>query len=424
MHRRCLALALLLMAAALLSLGAAAVPKTGEEADDGVVRVYLYPKGEITQSAYVRCTVKVVDPTGEYPTVYDSEAHVKIRGKSTAAGAKKPYNIQFSSQVDLLGMGACKKWYLLANMYDKSMLRNKLAYDFAADAGMAYTPQSTFCQVYLKGTYIGTYQLCESVGVGASRVDIDTAKNEFLLEYEPMPGYSNEVCIQTERYGMLLGLNAPIDPTEQQYAWLERFLAEAEDALASGQQGRIPAYFDIDSFVDDYIVHELFKCVDVLTSSTRYYIQDGKLHAGPLWDFDLSAGNADKTYYEGYFDEEGNSYTGWWCRGHWFAPLLETEWFQDEVKARFAQLQPLIVNLYQDNELGTNRIDSLLEAYGAAIAANYAQGGWDITSKDILYEGDPVGDYDACISQLRDWLEQRNQWMLRQWSLEENAENP
>lgn len=384
---------------------------------DQLVAVYLTPEGEINKDEYVTCGIKIIDPTGRFDTVEDLGACIKVRGNSTSSGDKKPYNIKFSKKTDVLGMGECKKWYLLANMYDKSLLRNKLAYDFASEAGLAYTQQSTFCEVYVSGKYVGNYQICESIGVGESRVDIDITKNEFLLEYEPWEGYSNPEWIKTPRYGILFGFNDPESPLAQQRTWLNSFFIELERALAGGRRDKIAEYMDIDSFVNDYIVHEYFKNVDAQTSSTRYYIKDGKLYGGPVWDFDLSAGNADRGYYRNYYDKQGNSYTGWWCRHLWYKYLFETDWFEDEVKARFAELQPVIVNLYQDNELGDNRIDCLLAEFGEGFYANY-DGVWNINHKDSDFECRPVGNYTACINYLRDWLRERNNWMKSEWGID------
>lgn len=398
-------------------------PSQGETSDTPVistpreklVHVYLTPKGEITKEEYVGCTIRIVDPTGKYKTVNDAAARIKIRGNSTSSGAKKPYNIKFSAKTDVLGMGECKKWYLIANMYDKSLIRDKLAYDFASDIGMAYVQQSTFCEVYINGNYAGNYQICESIGVGESRVDIDITKNEFLLEYEPWEGYSNPECISSPVYGILLGFNDPEAPTPAQRRWLRDLLGKAERALQTSDRDEIAKYFDIESFIDDYIVHEYFKCVDAQTSSTRYYVKDGKIYGGPVWDFDLSAGNADKSYYTTYYDKKGNSYTGWWCRHLWYKYLFRTDWFEDEVKARFAELQPVIVNLYQDNSLGTCRIDSIVSEFGEGFDANYRK--WNIYSKDSDYECHPVGNYYSCIKYLKDWLRERNNWMMREWGI-------
>ena len=57
-------------------------------------------------------------------------ATIKIRGKSTSgAGDKKPYRIKFETKQQVLGLpGAFKKWTLIANFYDKSLLRNAVIF--------------------------------------------------------------------------------------------------------------------------------------------------------------------------------------------------------------------------------------------------------------------------------------------------------
>ncbi len=378
--------------------------------------IKIYTQNEINKEEYVGCTVRVEDPSGKYETITDKKATIKIRGNSTASGRKKPYNIKFDSKQDVLGMGECKKWYLLANMYDKSLIRNKLVYDFAAEIGMAYTQQSTFARLYLNDMYMGSYQICESLGVGDTRVDINTAANDFLLEYEPRPHYSNPNYTYTPLCGILFGFDEPSAPTKEQLSYLREFLKSAEGALLSGNREQISRYWDIDSFVDDYIVHEYFKCVDAQTSSTRYYIKNGKIYGGPVWDFDLSSGNADRNYYTTYQDSNGDSSVGWWCdNGIWYKYFFRTQWFEQELRTRFAELQPMIENLTDDNELGKNRIDRLLDAYGESFEENF--GIWSITDKDSDYERIPFRTYEANVEFLRKWLRDRNTWMKSEWSI-------
>ena len=56
---------------------------------------------------------------------YDS-LQIRVRGNSTASLAKKPYKLKFNEKVKLLGKGRpnTKKWTLLANHADKTLLRN------------------------------------------------------------------------------------------------------------------------------------------------------------------------------------------------------------------------------------------------------------------------------------------------------------
>ena len=394
------------------------------ERNSDIAKIYIETIGgdRAHRSSYHGCRIVVYDPTGTYQLIDDPNAQIKIRGNSTSSGAKQPYNIKFENKQNLLGMGNSKKWYLLANMYDKTQIRNKLAFTLAQEIGMDYVQNSTFAELYFNGEYRGLYQLCESIGVGNARVDIDIGKNEFLFEYEPWPQYSNEEWITTPRYNIILGFNDPDSPTEEQRAYLEDFFAKAEKAIASHDYDSICEYIDVQSFVDAFIVQEFFKQVDYATSSTRFYIKDGKLYEGPVWDFDLSSGNCSSSYYKSYnnVNTTGLSWQGDYCYGIWNARLFKCKEIEDMVKSRFRELQPLLVNVYKDNEIGKNLIDFLLEEYRADIDRNYLC--WSTSAVYSELEKIPEnGTYDAEIDYLRSWLENRNAWMCERYGINEET---
>ena len=107
---------------------------------------------------------------------------------------KKPYNLKLSAEADLLGMGSAQKWILLANAADMTHIRNRLVLDFAADVGLAYTPQSRWVDLYINGEYRGLYLLCERNEIHAQRVDVSAQQgilvsmdSESKLMGEPDP---------------------------------------------------------------------------------------------------------------------------------------------------------------------------------------------------------------------------------------------
>jgi len=384
-------------------------------APNGIPAVWIATAPDVTidRSGYVDCEITVIDPSGTYETISDPESTIKVRGNSTSRGEKKPYNFKFSSKEELLGLGKGKKWALLSNMYDKTQLRNLLAFDFADDIGMDYVQQSTFVEVYLNGEYRGLYQLCEPVDVDKTKVDIDKDGNEALLEIEPRAGYSNDHWITSPRYGLLLGFNEPEDPTDEQRAYYKEFLGKAEAAMASGDYAELCSYVDVVSFANAYIVQELFKQVDYKTSSTRFYIKGDKLYEGPVWDFDLSSGNCSSAYYPEYNNKDttGLSWQGIHCVGLWNQYLFKYDEFKQLVARRLLDLQPEIVNLYEDNELGRSRIDAWLDEYREDVDRNNEL--WSTKTKFNAYEHTPVdGTYDGEIEYLRDWLKNRNQWLV------------
>ena len=170
---------------------------------------------------------------------------------------------------------------------------------------------------------------------------------------------------------------------------------------------------------------EFFKDVDGWYSSVYFYLKDGVIHAGPVWDFDLSCGNASKTFNEdkyrsywnapGYGTGSGDSADAIWMQFGWFNLLMQNTRFNLEVREKFLQLQPYIKNLYEDNELGQNRINALIVEYRDAIERNNEL--WDITKAGGVCELKPFADYRTNVEYFRDWLSRRNTFLLNYFGL-------
>lgn len=389
-------------------------------AQTDVPTIFITTQTNVTRD-YCAAAVRVIDKKGgTEPELSDTGAKVKIRGNSTSSGAKKPFNIKFSSKTDLLGMGKNKKWCLLANCYEKTLLRNQTVLDFSAAIGLAYTPKYRVCDVYLNENFLGSYLVTDAIGASKTRVDIDTDANEFILERD---SYTDEgtTYFTTDIYGIRFGINEPDEQTAEQKAWLFDFVAKAERALAGGSLKEIEKYFDVDSMVDFYIVLEYFKNVDVGTGSTRFYIKNGRIYGGPVWDFDLSAGNCSSDYYRDYNNvgTSGNSWEGLWCERMWFRPLLSVPSVREKLAARYAELQDEIINLYADNTLGGNYIDRMLAEYGESFRRNYKEAGWSDSVRYNVFERTPDKGYEANLAYYRAWLEKRNEWLKAEWGIDD-----
>ncbi len=405
---------------------AAATP-TASETD--IAQIFITADQSISEEEYTAAKIVIADADGgSYETITDSEARIKIRGNSTATLAKKPYNIKLSTSQGILGMKAGKKWCLLANFMDTSLLRNKLAYDFAQNIGLDYSCETRYVDVWLNGEYQGNYLLTTPVETGEDRVDIDTSQKEFLLELEANRTEKDTTYISTELYRFKL--DAPETLTQEQSDWLEQFLSEAEAAIKSRDYSRIKEYVDIDSFIDFYIVQELFKNMDVNTSSTRFYIKDHKIYAGPIWDFDLSSGNIGLFSFLPYYlsynnygmtgNASQNSYEGFWAFTggasqdyslSWIGNLMHCSDFYEKLYERYQQLQEQIVNLYQDNTTGTNQMDLLLEEYGDSFARNNEIWPVELHRDSPLYRTNEK-TFEESVSYLCSWLKNRNEWLL------------
>lgn len=79
-------------------------------------------------------------------------SHIKGRGNGSWFSHKKPFNIKLSEKADLLGMGLSREWCLINQEMDYSCMRNKLIYDLAKDAGLAYSPDSEFVDLWICGS--------------------------------------------------------------------------------------------------------------------------------------------------------------------------------------------------------------------------------------------------------------------------------
>lgn len=90
-------------------------------------------------------------------------------------GIKNPYNVKLAKSTSLLGMNAAKKWCLLANSGDLSLVKNQLTYDFADYIGIKYQPHCKPVDLYVNQQYLGSYQLAEKVEIKSNRINISDA---------------------------------------------------------------------------------------------------------------------------------------------------------------------------------------------------------------------------------------------------------
>lgn len=391
-------------------------------------------RAEALTAEYSEANVVIVDREGgEYPTIAET-VRVKIRGNSTANTVKNPYNIKFENKKTVLGMKGTRKWSLIANLFDKSLIRNKLASDFAAMAGVNPALESTFVEVYLDSEYKGCYLLTMPVSDGTVGIDVD--KGEMLLERN---GYYNlDAAGKNYNYTPLTGMRfVPIDPekgteTDEQKQAIKNLLKEAEYAAASGDRKRVESIFDVESFVNMYICEELMKDIDIYHGSTYFYYKNDHLYSGPIWDMDLSMGNVSVTqsavdekyakYHNVLFNgarlsngTRNDSTTGNWATVDFYKYLMENMWFRDLVKARYEELIPVIENLYADG--GT--IDGYIEEFGDAFIRNYELGGYSLTRKYFNCEYDkPIKTYEESITYLKQWLRERDAWIREDLGIE------
>lgn len=281
--------------------------------------------------------IEIADPLGI--TVWEGELEIKGRGNSTWEMEKKPYNIKLAKKVDLFGMGKTKKWSLIANHGDASLIRNVLAYEAAERAGMPYTPQFTPVDVYINNDYMGSYLLTTRVGIDGSSVDIEDLEGNtedvnkadldtyarggdygtfagllegtkkwyeipndpeditggYIIEMELANRYADEASGFVTTRSQPFTMKTPEYASKAQIEYISNYYQKVEDAIYNGaSMNELDVLVDVESLAQMYLINEWASNMDASLTSTYFYKPAGdKLYAGPVWDFDIAFGNND-----------------------------------------------------------------------------------------------------------------------------------
>jgi hypothetical protein len=335
--------------------------------------------------------------------------NIRGRGNGTWLAPKKPYRIKFDSKQSLLGLTAAKSWVLLANYYDKTLLRNAVALDMGHQFSADFTPHYRFVEVVMDGVYIGNYMLTEQVEINQGRVAINELTANDTDDSAITGGYLLEVdeSLDADHYfysknGLPFTIKDPNDITDKQLTYIQNYVQQTEDAIFADNfadpDNGYAKYINVDSFINWYLVKELMKDNDALDKGSTYYYKDlnGKLGMGPVWDFDIAAGNDATT--------DVNDPTGWWARNaKWFNRLFQDPVFKAKVKARWQALQPNLT-------LVLNNLDKNAAYINLSQQQNFVA--WDILNVDLQGTNTEIaGSYKGEVSYLKTWLNTRIAWM-------------
>ena len=327
---------------------------------------------------------------------------MKIRGRGNSTWfthPKKPFQMKFDDKTEFLGMPADKKWLFLAEYSDKTMLRNKIAFEMGYLSHLDWTPQSAFAEVYINDEYNGTYNITQKVEESGNRVDLgDTG---YLLEIDQFERIDeDDVYFYTDKF--LINIKEPsIDLGSTEYLYIEDLINEFETVLLSDEfkepVSGYAKYIDVDSFIDWYLISEITKNVDSkLFSSIYLNVMPGeKIKMGPLWDFDLSFGNVD------YADSQYAA--GFWVMYHpWYSRLFQDPNFVDKVNNRF--------KYFRNNQTAIlDKIDQQADLLKWAQKENDDQ--WQTIGSYVWPNSVVLASYDEEVIHLKTWYTRRMNWL-------------
>lgn len=346
--------------------------------------------------------------------------YIRGRGNSTWMQDKKPYKIKLDKKADLLGMGANKHWVLLANRLDNSLLRNKGTYWLGQQLGMAFTPKSEFVDVFVNGTYYGSYCLSEQVRVGKTRVNIpDLEENDasqkatdeatisggYLLSLEPYGDEEKKSFVTSHGTTFLIESPSFEDyKNDAQYNYIKKYVQKTEDAIygknfkdSSGKS--YEDYMDVKTAIDYYWIQEISQNGDGFVTTSTYLYKDrgGKLCWGPLWDFDYVAwGDTD---YSKDVDCKG------WIHkdSMWFQKLFQDKKFAKKAVERWPVIREKLKELYKDG----GQLDQYAKKVGTSEGYDFEKWGFMIFDDDIAQ----CKTYKEEVERLKLWIKKRTQWI-------------
>jgi CotH kinase protein len=347
--------------------------------------------------------------------IYHGTLQIRGRGNTTWNMPKKGYRLKLTAANAVFDMPAHRDWVLLANYADKTLLRTNVAFELSRRFKMPWTPRMRYAEFYLNNEFLGNYQIGDRIEVGPQRVNITKMSTTdvtppavdggYLLQAEYTDRLEvGDTYFTTAPVGTNFLMESPsgsaVQP--QQLATISSYVQGLEDAILAGNfssQTGVPSRMNVDSLVAYYLVQELLKNKDSPMGSSVYLYKDrtGPLFMGPLWDFDISAGNID-------FYPPAMKPDGWYLRNQsaWFESLMQTPEFKSLVKDRWKQMRP------SSDEL-KKFIDSQASMLDASQKANFQR--WPILNTYVWPNQVVTGSYKNEVSWLKDWLKKRIEWM-------------
>ena len=311
-------------------------------------------KAVASKDTYVPGTVRI-QGVGDWEGLAETGCEIRGRGNTTWYWPKKPYLLKLNEKQHIFGMHKHKRWVLLANFMDRTLMRNLVSMKVASMTRLAWTPGCVPVELVLNGRHMGSYLLIEQVRVDNHRVAVtemtpednagDAVTGGYLLELDfhydnPVQWIDPNGHNQQWGNGIPFGVKYPDSEeiTLQQLAYIKNYVAEAANTLYGkdflNPETGYAKYIDVDSFIDCWIVFEVMGNHELGNPGSVFMHKDrgGKLVAGPCWDFDWGVLS---------YNTSPQARTGLVNRkAIWYERLMQDPAFKSRLKSRFEELLP------------------------------------------------------------------------------------
>ena len=376
---------------------------------------------------------------------------IRLRGNSTQKFPKKPFAMKLVSKASVLGMPKHKRWVLLANWMDRTMLRNAVAFEVAHQTenayadGLGWNPHGYSVEVIMDGRHVGNYFLCEQIKIDGDRVDIKDCIEDIISDGNANPtmsdcGYLLEFddnYDEVDKFRTARGLPCMFKDEVTKYSadifnQVKARIEAVESNLEAGNYEAAYSDLDINSVIDYFFIQELTFNDEYKHPKSVYMLidGDGKLTAGPVWDFDWQTFiNYDKVQamnnkYGGTYDCRntnewlyGKSKLAekpWWPGSDyvndqpymWYPLLFKDANFRAKVQERWAVIYPQLLNVVA-------KIDEFAALNKVSEQFNYAM--WPLVglknSVGSAFNGDEDMSFDEAIATMKQAYTERLEWM-------------
>ena len=342
-------------------------------------------------------SVVIYNISGEKET--EVATAIKGRGNTTWGYPKKPYTLKLDSKTSVLGMSKHKRWALLANWMDRTLLRNDVSLELGRRSkALGWTPDGRFVELILNGKHMGNYYVCEQIKIDESRVNI-AELDEAATEGEEITGgyvmeldvyFDEQYKFQSSQYGLPYMFKDPDEVNSAQFDYMQQYITTMETALkdkARFEAREFEQYMELKSFADWWIINELVCNFEAKHPKSCYVHKDrgGKMVAGPLWDYDWET----FTYHT----------TAHIVNNLYYPELFSDKEFRNIVKAQWAILKPLYATI-------PDYIDQQAKALEKSDAINSTM--WPI-SLDV--NGDTKDSFSVAIDKMKSNYSYRLKWI-------------
>ena len=334
------------------------------------------------------------------------------RGNASRGFPKKPWRIKFDKKQNVLDAPAkAKKWTLINNYGDKTLMRNLLAFELSKRMGMHYTPYGRAVDVLMNGEYKGCYQLCDQVEINNKRVNItemspDDNEGEaltggYLIEVDAY-AYQEKSWFNSSK-GNPVTIKSPDEDeiTTQQSQYIKNYFNTMEKQWST--------YLDLNSFLRHFLVGELSGNTDTYWSVFMYKQRgDNKLYTGPVWDFDLAFNNDERIYpvnsKKDYIYRSGGS-----CAGNMKNFVDNVVIYDADAKGQLLTIWDEVRQAGLTEENMEAFINDREQELQQSQRLNFLR--WPILNQRVHQNPQALGSYKKEVEVVRQYMKERIAWM-------------